>query len=373
MSNLRGRQVTSDIWHYPRHELAKQVLGMFASGLSSALVFFAPRRMGKTEFLLKDMQPLAKKQDWYVLYFSFLDVGSNAKEVFTLALVEFAVEMGTIKREKFHKRVKKIEGGIIGIRAGLEFRDSRQAQITIKEVLAELAKHHDKILLLLDEVQVLSRDEKNRGFVAALRTALDVHKDFIKVIFTGSSREGLRRMFSKSDAPFFHFGQNLPFPELQQDFIDHLAKVFNKATRREINAKKLWKIFHEVDRVPQLIRSLVERLVLHPDLTMQQAKKQLLQDLVEDREYAMVWENSSVLERLLLKAIVIGEKEFFSQAKRAHLAEQLGIKELPVSTLQSTIRSLQRKNVVGSLPERGSYYIDDPNFKSWIERIVAEG
>lgn len=362
----------TDLWHYPRHELAKQVIGMFENGLSSALVFFAPRRMGKTEFLLKDMQPLAKKQGWYVLYFSFLDAVANAKEAFTLTLVEFAAEIGAIKWEKFQKRIKKIEGGIVSIRAGVEFHEPQQAQITLKEVIAELAKYHHKILLMLDEVQVLSGDEKNRDFIATLRTALDIHKDSIKVIFTGSSREGLRRMFSKSDAPFFHFGQNLPFPELQQDFITHLVKIFHRATCREIDVKKLWDTFLELNKVPQLIRSLVERLVLNPDLSMQQVKKQLLQSIVEDREYITIWDNRSVLERLLLREIVVGKEELFSQEKRKILAEQIGMEELPISTLQSAIRSLKRKNIIGSLPERGAYYIDDPNFKSWIEGVITE-
>ena len=34
-----------------------------------------------------------------------------------------------------------------------------------------------------------------------LRTALDMYKDNIKVIFTGSSRDGLRKMFSQADTP----------------------------------------------------------------------------------------------------------------------------------------------------------------------------
>ena len=66
-----------DIWHYPRTALAKQVLGMIESGLSTALVFFAPRRMGKTEFLLKDVYPLAKSKGVLPFYFSFLDVDAN--------------------------------------------------------------------------------------------------------------------------------------------------------------------------------------------------------------------------------------------------------------------------------------------------------
>lgn len=361
-----------DIWHYPRQTLAKQVLSMFETGLSNALVFFAPRRMGKTEFLLKDMQPLAKKHHWHVLYFSFLDAASNAKEPFTAALAEFAVDIGAIKWEKLQKRIKKISAGAAGIQAGIEFRNPEQAKITVKEVMAELAKHRHKTLLLLDEVQVLSRDPQNRDFIAALRTALDVNKDTVKVIFTGSSQEGLRRMFSKSDAPFFHFGQNLPFPEFEQDFIDHLATIFNKTTCRKIDAKKLWPIFVDMGKVPQLIRSLVERLVLHPDLTLQQTKQQLLQGIAEDREYASIWEKISVLERLILKAIVMREKALFSETKRAKLAKQMGVDLLPTSTLQSTVRSLQRKNIIGSSPERGIYYIDDPSFKSWIKHIIAD-
>ena len=365
--------MSKDIWHYPRQKLAKQVLGMFENGLSSALVFFAPRRMGKTEFLLKDMLPLAKKHHWHVLYFSFLDATSNAKEAFTDALINLAIDAGAIKWDKFQKRVKKISAGAAGIHAGVEFQDPQQTKITTKDVMAALTKQHHKTVLLLDEVQALSQNEKNSDFVAELRTALDMNKDTVKVIFTGSSREGLRRMFSKSNAPFFHFGQNLPFPALQQDFIDHLAAVFNKATHRNIDAKKLWAIFVEMGKVPQLIRSLVERLVLHPDLTPLQAKQQLLQDLAEDREYAPSWENASMLERLLLKAITHNEKELFSENKRGKLAKQMGIDTLPVSTVQSAMRSLQRKNIIGSSPERGGYYIDDPSFKQWITCMAEDG
>ena len=58
-----------------RTELAKQILGMFETGLASSLTFFAPRRMGKTEFLRKDITPLAEQFGWHIFYFSFLDAG----------------------------------------------------------------------------------------------------------------------------------------------------------------------------------------------------------------------------------------------------------------------------------------------------------
>ena len=79
----------ADLWHYPRTTLANQVLGMFDTGMSTSLVFFAPRRMGKTEFLRKDIQPLAEKRGWHTLYFSFLDADDNAGHLFLAGLIDF--------------------------------------------------------------------------------------------------------------------------------------------------------------------------------------------------------------------------------------------------------------------------------------------
>ena len=83
-----------------------------------------------------------------------------ATEAFTLALLKFAVENGIAKWEDIQKRVKKISFGVVGVQAGIEFHDSQQTKIALKELISELTKHNHKILLLLDEVQILSRDKK---------------------------------------------------------------------------------------------------------------------------------------------------------------------------------------------------------------------
>lgn len=72
-------------------------------------------------------------------------------------------------------------------------------------------------------MQALATSPKHAPFIAALRTGLDLNKDRVKAVFTGSSREGLRRMFSQASAPFFHFGQNLDFPDMDRGFTEHLA------------------------------------------------------------------------------------------------------------------------------------------------------
>jgi hypothetical protein len=55
---------------------------MFETGRASSLTFFAPCKMGKTEFLRKDITPLAEQLRWRVFYFSFLDAGLHSEGQF---------------------------------------------------------------------------------------------------------------------------------------------------------------------------------------------------------------------------------------------------------------------------------------------------
>src|SRR5713101_5881944 len=50
-----------DPWHFARPELAQKYLQTFEIGLISAQALFAPRRMGKSEFLEQDLIPAAQK------------------------------------------------------------------------------------------------------------------------------------------------------------------------------------------------------------------------------------------------------------------------------------------------------------------------
>ena len=176
-------------------------------------------------------------------------------------------------------------------------------------------------------------------------------------------------MFSKSSAPFFHYGQNLPFPEFEKPFIKHLARVFAEVTNRKISEQKLWDAFIDLSKVPQLVRGLVERLALNPSLTIPQAKTILLHELYDDRAFTELWEHGSSLERLLMKAIALGESGFFTEDCRTRFAKQLGITKLPVTTVQSSLRTLTRKQIIGRIPDSGKYYLEDPNFKDWLLQI----
>jgi len=357
--------MTQDPWHFPRTALASQVLGMFTTGLSSALTFFAPRRMGKTEFLRKDIAPAADAQGWGVFYYSFLDADQATAQAFTQTLAAFIKgDSWLVRAGKTLGRIGKVSGGAAGVTAGVELREGKESE-DIKAVIGKLAAGDRRILLLLDEVQALATSSQTQ-FVAALRTALDMHKDTVKVIFTGSSREGLRRMFSQASAPFFHFGQNLVFPPFERDFTDHLAEAFALSTQRQLDKDELWQAFLEIGRVPQLARSLVERLALNPGLAIADAKESLIREINTSRDYATDWGKCSALEQLLLMAICGGDAELYGAEHRDALAKALGIQGVPVSSVQSALRSLSRRSLIFRQEGGNGYEIEDPMFREWL-------
>lgn len=357
-----------DPWHYARKDLATQIVSMFESGLSSSLIFFAPRRMGKTEFLRKDITPVAESLNWQVFYFSFFDCGENPTLQFKQALEDFLLRQGLLnKAKKVLKAVTRISGSIGRVNAGVEFSKVAEKKDTadIKELLRILMLDR-KTLLLMDEVQVLAMNSRNDHFIASFRTVLDMYKDRLKVIFTGSSQAGLRKMFSEARAPFFHFGQNLDFPELDRGFTDHLAKTFKLVSHRKINENELWQAFLDMQKVPLLIRSLVERMVLNPALTIAEVKAELIEKIFSNRRFEEQWKDFSLLEQLVVKEIAIDKVQLFAKQVRAKFAKNIGLKDLPAISVQAAIKKLLRRGIIGKFSDTAGYFIDDPSFKNWL-------
>lgn len=342
-----------DIWHYPRSELAHQVMSLFNSNLSHALTFFAPRRKGKTEFLLKDIKPLATQQDYQVFYFSFLDSGEQAQKRFIYELTAFG-------QGKIGKTINKLSSlEIQGFKAELQ----QLEHDDVLHALNAIAKQGKRTLLLLDEIQALA-GVAYYPIIASLRTALDTNKDKIKVIFTGSSRENLRLMFSSSQAPFFHYGQNVDFPDLPRAFTDHLANRFYDTTCREIDKDELWQAFTEMNKSPQMARAMIERMALNPSLDLDDAKQLLIDDITQFNEYLPTYRQLTALQQTILALIAQGENQLYSQTIKDRLGEKLGI-AITTPAIQSAIRSLSKKGLIFK-KDNGIYEIDDPFFNQWV-------
>ena len=248
--------MTRDPWHFRRDELAEQVLGTLARGPAQALSLFAPRRAGKTEFLIQDLAPHAEARGHRVIYASFWQAPLSPLAVLLHALEKSRESGGLADRIRTSAwRVApklKLSASVPGTGTGAEAEidltrlkgePPTNLLLHLDDLLGRISKTGKPTILLLDEVQELARSRGNAPLVAALRTGLDKRRDGLRAVFTGSSRAGLAAMFSDREAPFFHFATPIDLPALGTGFVDHVVAVFRRTAKRQLdhaaNARRL--------------------------------------------------------------------------------------------------------------------------------------
>lgn len=350
---------TNDPLYYPRLRLAENLVRNLADGISSAFTLFAPRRMGKTQFLLNDITPYAKALGFNVFYFSFMNENTQSAQTdFKLALMKFHQE---IRPTTQLSKVKRVD--FLGL--SLEKHEDETTHQPISDVLNQIAKDNKPTLMLLDEVQELARMKNSDGVVRSLRTGLDTNKHKIKVIFTGSSTNGLRAMFNDSKAPFFHFSHAIDFPTLDQNFTNFLADIYQQRTGNQLDKTAFFNLFKTLNYTPLYLRAITQDMIINPTLSLEQASQIRLQQMYEQSDYHALWQKLSALEKLLLIDILNGETGFYKVEKRKQFAEKLGVPEITTSALQTALKKLERHELISKQADN-TPILNHSLFQHWL-------
>ncbi len=352
-----------DPLYFPRQKLAMIMLESLKEGITHAFTLFAPRRMGKTQFLLNDIAPAAQEMGFNVFYFSFMDDnGDTIAERFQTALYRFAKEASHAKSAKtFIGSLSKIE--ILGV--GIEREPVAETIPPISDVIGVIAAAARPTVLLLDEVQELARVKHTEGLIRALRTGLDVNQGRIKTIFTGSSTNGLRAMFNNSKAPFFHFAHALDFPLLGKDFTDFLADIYEQRTGKVLDKEDFYQIFEQFNHTPLYMRAMTQDMIIDPELSLEAAAKIRWEQMHESSGHLLQWNSLGVLERLVLHLVVQGQTALYGAETRVLIADKLGVDEVSAATVQGAVRKLERKDLM-TRDSGNTLQINSPLFQAWI-------
>lgn len=149
------------------HKLLHSLSDSLSGGITHAFTLFAPHRMGKTQFLLQDIAPLAEQQGFNVFYFSFInDTSEDIASDFQTALFQFSQSIAKSTGVKtFLSSLNKID--ILGV--GIERQQQAQSLPKTSHIIGEIAQHSAPTLLLLDEVQELARMSNISGLIRSLR------------------------------------------------------------------------------------------------------------------------------------------------------------------------------------------------------------
>lgn len=372
--------MAKDPWHFARHELATQTLSLLTDGPAQALTMFAPRRTGKTEFLIKDLGPLAEEAGHRVIYASFWQAPLSP-----LAVLLHALEL-SLKRGKFSDRVRntalaltpklKLSAPIPGAKAEAEIdltaltkKPPSDLLLYLDDLLERLARKRKATILMLDEVQELARSPNNAPLVSALRTSLDKRSDRLKAIFTGSSREGLAAMFTARQAPFFHFATPIDLPGLDAAFVDHLLKTFKKTAKRTLNRAEMLDGFEQLHRNPYFFRHLIEVLLLDKELAVDEGVERVRHRIAVELGYPATWLALTSVQRATARALAKGVDKPFSQTSRTAMGAAMNEKPPSSARVQAALRKLNRLGLADTYT--GSWAIDDPEFAAWIRETQS--
>lgn len=369
----------ADIWHYPRTELAAKYLRNIVDFGAKRQTFFAERRTGKTTFLINDLAPAAEDANFVVSYVSLW----QQKDAPHLALSDALDE--TVRRIKSQRNVLvrfftakvsklKFDGDLLGagkLSADIEFADNaRKASPDDLQALSASfmslveALNGAPCLLMLDEIQHLATNAKFEPLTYTLRTLLDVAPDNIKVVFTGSSRSDLDRLFANSKAPFFNSADNIIFPLLDDEFVRHLLAVYRRVTGRDLPLERLLDIFHEHRNNAYYIHALVKGMALNAITDLDEGYARLRELIAEEGGSTGLWEKLSEYEQYCFLALANGTA-IFSQSNLAELRLRPG--KWDRSSLQRAIGKLQDRGLISKVGH-GEYAIANQSLLLWATR-----
>jgi len=232
-----------DHLYFPRSALGERIFKTFEIGFLSAVTIFAPLRKGKTTFVIHDLIPMAKERGFLVATADLWLDRDHPEQVIAKALKEAIHGSGFVRRNWM--RLSRPSPLVKG--SGFEL-------LELFERFRHLGK--GRALLVIDEVPHLSSRNEFESFTATLRALLQRVQGDVFVVFTGSSQDGLARMFRNSKAPFYQFSSVVPFPDLDLELAQHLGNIYHEVTGRESDVTKAFELYVARGMMPMYLREL---------------------------------------------------------------------------------------------------------------------
>lgn len=368
-----------DPWHFARADLARRVFGALRDRFANAIVLFAPRRTGKTQFLTHDLGPLAEAAGHTVVYANFWALRSDPVGVLIRSLEEAERhKTGLVARARRAAldAVASVELAValppITVKVGGRRGATRSVHplVYIDRLLRELSDTQKPSFLLLDEAQTLAGAggdaARNREILAALRTSFDSAIGGLAPVFTGSSDHALRKMLKNRDAAFFDFAVDTPFEPLDAAFVDHIRKKFHDRTAEAVPRPDALKVFERFDRNPKIFRDLFIDMLLEAGLTITVAADRRAARIERDDRLQRRWEAMPALDQAVFDFLLDGGRKPYTKANRARIAADAGQDDVSASKVQTALVRLAREDIL-ERDEAGDVAILDSDLRVWRE------
>ena len=368
------------LWHYSRPALAERYLTVLKSGITVSTTIFAPRRMGKTTFLRKDLTPLAQKAGFIVAYADLW----QTRHAPAAALI-YGLEQALQPKTLGAKVMARLNTPVRGFKAGAEIAGAKvSGEVTLDTAQAEQSETALRInsllgalcakgpvLLLVDEAQELAKSKESELLATALRTAITLHQDKLRVVFTGSSRTQLANVFSDAKAPLYSSGVAITdFPLLGKDFVEFVRGKFKASSGiRDLPAAQTWEAFEALNRQPEPFLKCAFFMLLNPEATFEDALAHVREELTRQENHEGAWNALDLTQKTLVKLLASNPTlKPFSGEVVDELRQKIGIDSLRKTHVQRAMAKLTDASIVTKEPS-GLYEFENPSFRDWVRTL----
>ena len=385
--------MATDPWHFTRDDFASSVYSMLADGASNAVKLFGVPRTGKTEFLLKDLTPLAKAQGSRVVYANFRksSAAPSHAPLTPLAVLLLALEKPPEEPpvESPEELPQESETGLLAmlrrallalkLKLGLRPPDIVEPDEDITEIedeppdelqrlehlLESAASQPAPTLLILDDVQEFADDPDAKPMLVALCAGLKERTAGLKTVLAGARREKLTSIFASPETAFLQRAAPIELPRLGEPFVDHILGAFEEAAEHPLPHDEMLAEFERLDANPHFFRMLLDGLPAGATLNVKAAIEVLNERVAADFDYPRIWRDLSPLQRGVAESLAMGHKSPFSLSFRQRVGTVLSERAPSATRVREALRHLEQLSLTDM--SNGEWVLTAAPFAAWVK------
>lgn len=355
---------------FPRAELAQTFLGRLADRPDRALSLFGPRQIGKTTFLTGDLAQEAKASRVLPVYVDLM-AAQVPLEAINGALRD---QVFGLKARRLRQSVKSVSalGVALAMDSPPEPPASADAGQQLQHLFADVLRQSGvgSVLLMLDEVQEVAKaGAQGDCALRAVRALFNQHKvsGRLLLLMTGSSQEGLTRLFSSPAQASFGLADREDFPPLGLDYVRFVTERANagRNAKSRLQPEALYAIFiNQLGDRPADLEAFIGYISTYHITDLGLGVDAFLARRYPPQDIEKRFNAFTPVQRFLLYEIALGSQQFTGRAMLDKLEQALGAGVTP-SGVRKALLSLPANTVAN--PERGRYVIDDKLLERWLQ------
>ncbi len=331
-------------------------------------LIYAPRRFGKTSFVLKTLKEL-KSQNVKYIFIDLMYISTQEEFInkYFNALAS-TIEQPSDKIVKLFKSVLNIRpninvnfdsSGNPKFSLALASEDNNTALEDVMNSVLKFTKDN-KIVVVLDEFQEIV----NFGLESKLRSIIQLHSNKISYIFMGSKKSLLHQMFMTKTRPFYKSVKHFQINEIKKEVWNKfIIDKFNK-TKKSIDTQYIDKIINITKGFPYYTQQAAYEIWNNTIHSVTDDIFSSSLNIIIDREedlFTLELDNLTPNQKKAVKIIIA--KNGIELYDEQYLAKY----QIKTGSIQTALKGLIQKDIVDKRGNR--YYFQDPLFEYYIRQI----